>query len=228
MDSAYHKIETLFERDEATHRLKPELILKNPIYGDIKTWMFSEKIDGTNIRCIWTPSTTERDFGGAITTPSELTFGGKTDNAQIHADLIKWLYENISKENLQAIFPDTSVVIYGEGYGAGIQKGGGDYSPVKKLIVFDVFVVDPINSRLGGWWLNEENVMDVCAKLGLDMVPSIGEMTLEQVTAMVRAGFPSKLNGGKHQAEGIVGRTREALFDKKGHRLIIKLKFRDF
>ena len=34
----YHKIETLYERDEATHRLKPELALKNRTYGLIKIW----------------------------------------------------------------------------------------------------------------------------------------------------------------------------------------------
>ena len=39
----YPKIETLYERDEQTHRLKPELILKNPVYGDIKTWRWTEK-----------------------------------------------------------------------------------------------------------------------------------------------------------------------------------------
>jgi len=61
-----------------------------------------------------------------------------------------------------------------------------------------------------------------------DVVPFIGEMTLEQATDMVRAGFPSRLNGGKHAAEGVVGRPLEALFDKKGHRLIVKLKTKDF
>ncbi len=207
--SEYHKIETLYERDDATHRLKPALTLKNPVYGIIKTWQFTEKIDGTNIRCIWDHET------------GKLTFGGKTDNAQIHAELIRYLYENIPAENIRKVFPDTSAVLYGEGYGAGIQKGGGDLSLTKKFILFDVLVG-------GKWWLNWENVCDVAVKLGLDTVPYVGEMTLEEATAMVRAGFPSRLNGGKAQAEGLVGRPVEALFDKKGARLIIKLKTKDF
>jgi hypothetical protein len=37
--SEYHKIETLYERDEKTFRLKPELVLKNQVYGAIKTWL---------------------------------------------------------------------------------------------------------------------------------------------------------------------------------------------
>jgi len=204
--SEYHKIETLYERDENTHKLKPELILKNRIYEAIRTWHFTEKIDGTNIRVIWR--------GGV------LSFGGKTDNASLPADLVNWMRETITADNLAGVFPDTDVVIYGEGYGAGIQKGGG-YSDSKRLIVFDVLVGDK-------WWLAQENVDDIAAKLGLDVVPYIGEMTLAEATAMVREGFPSRLNGGKMQAEGLVGRPVEALFDKKGHRLIVKIKTKDF
>ena len=205
----YHKIETLYERDEHTHRLKPELILKNRVYGLVNPWQWTEKIDGTNIRCIWDPAA------------EKLTFGGKTDNAQIHADLIRYLYETLSVDNMRKAFPETSAVIYGEGYGAGIQKGGGDYSATKKLIVFDVLV----DSQ---WWLSWENVLDVAGKLGLDTVPFVGEMTLPAATEIVRSGFQSKLNGGKAKAEGLVGRPLEALFDKKGARLIVKLKTKDF
>jgi hypothetical protein len=205
----YHKIETLFDRDEKTHKVHPDK-LRNPVFGIIKTWQFTEKIDGTNIRVMWTDG--------------KLTFGGKTDNAQIHADLIKHLYETVDVEKLWATFPATNVVIYGEGYGAGIQKGGG-YSKTKRFIVFDVLVD-------GKWWLNWENTCDVAAKLGLDVVPFIGEMTLEEGVAMVRQGFSSVLAGDKTgeivAAEGLVGRTVEPLFDTRGHRIIIKLKTRDF
>ena len=210
--SEYHKIETLYERDEATHRLKQPLVLKNRVYGAIKTWIFDEKIDGTNIRCIWKDG--------------KMSFGGRTDAASIPADLIKWLYENISPEKLVAVFPDSpDVVLYGEGYGAGIQKGGGDYSAVKKFIVFDVLVYGGSGH---GWWLSRESVNDVSAKLGLDVVPSLGEMTLEEATEKVKMGFKSQLGGGIRDAEGLVGRPVETLFDKKGHRLILKLKTKDF
>ena len=209
----YPKIETLYERDESTHRLKPEMVLKNRVYGIIKTWHFTEKIDGTNIRCIWQEG--------------KLSFGGRTDNAQIHADLIKFLYENVTVEKMRTAFPTANgeppmdAVVYGEGYGPGIQKGGGDYSPTKGLIVFDVLVG-------GKWWLNWEAVCDVARKLGLPAVPYLGEMTLDQAAEVVRAGFPSALNCGKRRAEGLVGRPVETLFDKKGSRLILKLKTKDF
>ena len=208
----YGKIETLYERDEKTFKVRVGE-LKNRTYSLLKTWNWTEKIDGTNIRCIY------RD--------GKITFGGRSDNAQIHADLIEWLYENVTVEKLSAIFPPkdgvgADVVIYGEGFGAGIQKGGGDYSPHKKLIVFDVL----IDSK---WWLSHENVCDISSKIGLDVVPSFGEMTLEDATEFVRRGFKSKcaINISKN-AEGLVGCPLETLFDKKGHRLIVKLKTKDF
>lgn len=204
--SEYHKIETLYERDLETFKVKPG-VFKNRVYSLLKSWRWTEKVDGTNIRCIWKEG--------------KLTFGGKSDNAQIHADLIKWLYEHVSAEKMKEIFPIEPVVIYGEGYGAGIQKGG-DYSPEKKLIVFDVLVA-------GTWWLAHEDVCDVAHKLSLDVVPDFGEMTLEEATELVRAGFKSRcaVNASK-EAEGLVGRPLEALFDKKGARLIVKLKTKDF
>src|SRR5678810_751924 len=128
--SEYHKIETLYERDPATFKVNPER-LKNRTYSLIKSWRWTEKIDGTNIRCIWDHAFDSR--------AGLLSFGGNTDAAQLHADLVKHLYETVSADKLRAIFPETDVVLYGEGYGAGIQKGG-DYSDTKKFIMFDVLV----------------------------------------------------------------------------------------
>jgi len=236
--SEYHKIETLYERDEKTHRLKPDLILKNRVYGIVNPWVWTEKIDGTNIRVMWQRwvaqcghyiMSKDQNFCGecgsavgVLADRGRVFFGGKTDNAQIHADLVKWLYAHITADSMAAAFSEDigSAVIYGEGYGPGIQKGGVLLADEKRLIVFDV--------KIGEWWLSDENMRDVAAKLSLDAVPLIGEMTLAEATEKVRAGFPSLLNGGKAQAEGMVGRPVETLFDKKGARLIVKLKTKDF
>ena len=159
----YHKIETLFERDEKTFKVNPNK-LKNPVYGIFKSWQFTEKIDGTNIRVIWESAI---DNGAdAPSRPERLRFGGKSDNAQIHADLITWLQENVTAEKLRIVFPSTDVVIYGEGYGAGIQKNGGSYNKTKQIIIYDVLVG-------GKWWLNWENTCDVANKMGLKTVPFI-------------------------------------------------------
>jgi hypothetical protein len=212
LTTEYHKIETLYDRDDKTHRLKEPLRLKNRAYGIVNPWVFTEKIDGTNIRCEWKK--------GAV------TFGGRTANAQIHADLVKWLYANVTPEKFAAAFStaEYGVTLYGEGYGAGIQKGGGDYSPEKKLILFDVAVYG-VSGRT--WWLSDEGLRDVGRKMQLDVVPVYGDMSLADATELVRTGFPSRVGNGR-RAEGLVGRPVEPLFDKRGNRLIVKLKTGDF
>lgn len=202
----YPKIETLYERDPVTFKVNPTQ-LKNRVYGIIDPWEWTEKIDGTNIRCVW-----QED---------RLSFGGRTDAAQLPANLVNTLHAKNLAERFQEHFRGVSVVVYGEGYGAGIQKGGGAYSATKQFAVFDVLID-------GKWWLSWENVVDVAAKLGLVTVPSVGTLTLADATRYVQRGFRSALNNGARQAEGLVGRPLETLFDKKGQRVIVKLKTKDF
>ena len=206
----YPKIDTLFERDEKTHKVIPEK-LRHPAIATINPWQWTEKIDGTNVRVIWQPAIPEQ--------PESLSFNGRTNNAQMPADLIKRLCELVSVEKLRSVFPDVPAVIYGEGYGAGIQKGGA-YSKTKEFAVFDVLVG-------GKWWLDWKNTCDVASKLGLSLVPELGEWSFADAVDFTRKGFPSLL--GEHPpAEGIVGRTIEPLFDSRGKRLIVKLKTKDF
>ena len=204
----YPKIDTLFERDLKTFVVDPEK-LKSPVLGTINLWDVTEKIDGTNIRIM-------------LTEDGEVRFGGRTDAAQLPADLLMRLVNTFQADKLKAVFwldgNPVSAVLYGEGYGAGIQKGGS-YRADKSVIFYDVLVA-------GKWWLDREAVNDVCAKLGIDIVPYLGRMTLEQIVALVREPFSSKI--GTAIAEGIVARPIEPLFDRKGARIIIKLKTRDF
>jgi ATP-dependent RNA circularization protein (DNA/RNA ligase family) len=207
----YHKIETLYERDEKTHRLVQPLVFKNRIYQYVDPWVWTEKIDGTNIRVSW------QDGG--------IAFGGRTDNAQLPADLLMHLIDKFTPDAFEDVFPDSNnVVLYGEGYGAGIQKGGGDYRPDKGFILFDVLVRGEHND----WWLSYENVADIASKLDVPVVPCFGQLTLADATQFVKEGFQSVLNNGVKQAEGLVGRPIETLYDKKGARLIVKLKTKDF
>lgn len=215
----YHKIETLYERNDKTHKLQEPLRLKNPVYGVIKTWEWTEKIDGTNIRVTWDHVAKKTEFGG------------RTDNAQIDAQLYKWMADTFTPARLEAVFPEVDAVLYGEGCGAGIQKGG-IYSPTKMVLLFDVMVITPEEVRTPNqnykWWLNWQNVVDVATKLGVSTVPYVGEMTLEMATEMVRMGLKATVSESGGAAEGLIGRPIEALFDKKGARLIVKLKTKDF
>ena len=204
----YHKIETLFERDKATFVVDPTRI-KAPVLGTIREWDITEKIDGTNIRVMLSES-------------GEVSFGGRSNAAQIPGDLVQYLIRTFPQEHLKTslwLGDPVEVILFGEGYGPGIQKGGGLYRQDKAFILFDVLVA-------GQWWLDREAVDDVADKLGIDAVPYLGRMNLVQIVEQVRRPFASKL--GTAMAEGVVGRPIETLFDKRQNRIIIKLKTKDF
>jgi hypothetical protein len=207
----YHKIQTVFLRDPAT-KYKTLLIWEwaKPEFKYLKDcpWVFTEKVDGTNIRIM---------FNG------ELSFGGKTNNAQIPPKLFDALVRLFSIGTLLECFPDAEsgvvdVCLYGEGYGAKIQKGGGKYRQDQGFVLFDV--------RVGNLWLQRKDVEDVAAKLGIDVVPIIGEGTLDDMVFFVEAGFSSRW--GDFQAEGIVARPAIELCTRNGERIITKIKYRDF
>lgn len=204
----YPKINTLFERDPETFIVDPSR-LKSPVLATINAWDVTEKIDGTNIRVM-------------LSAEGEVSFGGRSNKAQIPGDLMAYLQAKfpapLLSETLWLGDARHSVVLYGEGYGAGIQKGGA-YRQDKAFILFDVLVADK-------WWLNRDAVEDIAAGLGIDSVPYLGRMTLEEIVECVRSPFTSQI--GTAMAEGIVARPIETLFDKNGDRLIIKLKTRDF
>ena len=80
--------------------------------------------------------------------------------------------------------------------------------------------------RVGEWWLKRESVEDVAAKFSLDIVPILGRGTLADMIVMVRDGFNS--TWGPFIAEGIVARPSTELQSRFGHRVITKLKHKDF
>ena len=118
------------------------------------------------------------------------------------------------------------ITLYGEGYGARIQKGGGSYRTGVSFRLFDVRVANK-------WWLDWASVKDVAEKLGIETVPSLGIAMTGGIVEMVKHGFGSVValqDGGdkSYLAEGIVARTDPYLFDKHGRPLRFKLKTKDF
>lgn len=206
----YHKILTVFARDPATkHRtlLDGQYALSEFEYLRDNEWVFTEKVDGTNIRVMY-------DGVG-------ITFGGKTKNAQLPAQLVTALRKMFVlgyEEARMVAVSDGSFCLYGEGYGAKIQKGGGNYRPDQSFVLFDV--------KIGDWWLQRSDVEDVAKKLGVDVVPIVGRGTLPEMVAMVREGFHSQW--GDFRAEGLVARPATELKTRAGKRLITKIKCKDF
>jgi hypothetical protein len=118
------------------------------------------------------------------------------------------------------------VVLFGEGYGGKIQKAAAMYGPDPRFIVFDIWVPDEGNAH-GGFWLQPDDVFGICNGLGLDMVPYVGLMPLRHAINRVRnRDFESAW--GKFPPEGLVGTPACQLFDRFGHRVIVKVKDRDF
>ena len=209
----YPKIETLLNRDEKFKVIPDDWRLPEFAYLQNNKWLFTEKIDGTNIRVKW-----ELDSQGSPTNMM-ITFGGKTDNAQIPAFLVTRLKEIFMYEKLKNAFSDTEVCLYGEGYGARIQKGGGKYIPNGvDFILFDV--------KIGDWWLKFEDVEGIAQKFGIKSVPIVGEGTLLNAIEMIQRSITSTF--GNFPAEGLVVRPTIDLFSRNGHRILGKIKAKDF
>lgn len=206
--SEYHKIQSIFKRDMNSKQktlIEGQWTLPEFEYLANNIWTFTEKVDGTNIRVI---------FNDAV-----ITFGGRTEDAQIPAQLVARLNERFLPlaEKLAEMF-EGGAVLYGEGYGAKIQKCGGNYRQDQDFVLFDV--------KCGEWWLQRADVEDIAGKLGIDVVPIIGEGTLHDAIAQAKTGIKS--TWGDFQAEGIVARPKTELKTRSGHRLIAKIKCRDF
>jgi hypothetical protein len=146
--------------------------------------------------------------------------GGRTDNSQIPLALHSLLdleVRRMDDKKLKCIF-DSPVCFYGEGYGANIQKGGGNYRSDQSFVLFDI--------KIGDMWLQRFDIEHIAYKLGLDIVPIIGQGSLENMVDMTRGGFYSKW--GDFIAEGIVARPKTELMSRTGHRIITKIKYTDF
>jgi hypothetical protein len=211
----YHKIQTCFKRDEKTKKiLINDWTLPEFEFLKDNQWVFTEKVDGTNIRVMWNGE--------------NVVFGGKTDNASIPVPLLyelQRMFEGTVKKQLfkETFLSDndgevmTEVCLYGEGYGGKIQSGG-NYSENSKFVLFDV--------KIGDWYLQRSDVEDIAEKLGIDIVPIVGQGTLVEAIELVKKG--QKSTWGDFIAEGLVLRPAAELKTRRGDRLITKIKHRDF
>ena len=203
----YHKIQTVFLRDPATnHKTLLEGQYAKPEFEFLKnnTWVFTEKVDGTNIRVQWNGDT--------------VTFAGKTDRADTPRFLLEEL-EYMFQGDTFALKELPPMCLYGEGYGAKIQKGGGNYIPDGvSFILFDV--------QVDGIWLERHNVEDIASQLDVKIVPIVGKGTLFEGIEMVRNGYESRLR--ETPPEGLVMRPEIEMQNRRGERVITKIKMKDF
>lgn len=204
----YPHIDTIWKRDMAN---KGQIILEEYAspeleYLSYSEWIGTEKVDGTNIRVMWDGT--------------HIEYGGKTNNAQIPAFLVSKLRNYFDGADFANKFSDSSeVCLYGEGYGARIQKGGGNYNSLGvDFVLFDV--------KVGEWWLRRPDIEDVAHFFNLKVVPIVFTGTLLEANDKVRLGIKS--TWGDFDAEGLVLKPSVELLKRNGERIITKIKQKDF
>lgn len=178
-------------------------------------WVFQEKIHGTNIRVCW---------DGAV-----VTVAGRTDNAQIPRPLLARLQELFYNTNIwDAEFGSSPAVLYGEGFGAGIQNVGKLYIP--NGVDFSLFDVMRLGQD-GEWrWQSRDEVARLAGGFDLRQPPLMFEgATLREACweLMSSPAGRSYIGDGGAPLEGWVGRPMQELRNRYGSRVIAKLKLED-
>jgi len=212
VNTEYHKIKSLYRRDmEGTKRLI-EGAYANELVEYLKDnqWIFTEKVDGTNIRVVWDGHKVE--------------FFGRTDKAQIPAHLMTKLmslfYGEENAQVFEQLFGEREAVIYGEGYGPKIQAGGEKYSSEAQFIAFDVKVSDIFLEREAAEVIEEA--------LNIPMVPIILIGSIGEAVSYVKSKPLSQVAAQEREMEGLVGVPARRIYDVLGGRVIVKIKGCDF
>lgn len=206
----YHKIETIFQRDTEGTKKLIEGTFRNETVEFLKDckWVFTEKIHGTNIRIHWDGH--------------KVSFGGRTNKAQIPSHLVNRLNElflgDANEQIFEQLFGETEVTFYGEGYGNQINGGNAYLGNKVDFIMFDI--------SIGHFWLKRKDLEEIAQAFGVGVVPIIMEGTVEDAVTYVKTRPTSTI--GMAKMEGLVGKPKIELKDRQGRRIIIKIKAEDF
>ena len=272
----YTKINTLYKRYQNLGKVelpnKAWMAFQNKIIiGDfsddymeyIKGLKFDcySKIDGTNSKIVYFPSTGECFPGGKTDNADIVGTGQKAMLDEIIARIKPILAELFPKESAkftpkmndknqpvmyefdsaEGYYPDSPiekptsadvyvveyeevpVYIYGEFFGKKIQAGGNYDKDKNRFSIFDIC--------MQGWWVPIDMLNDYAAKLGLDVAPYIGQMTIDEAEKMVMKGFKTRVpdvSNPDYLEEGIVARPIVPIKDPRGRRIIVKIKTCDY
>lgn len=211
-----------------------------------------EKIDGTCSKIVYMPSTGECFPGGKTDNADIVGTGQKAMLDEIIARIKPILAELFPKESAKFVpvvneknqivrtdrgeyfvpteygfynveVEEAPVYIYGEFFGKKIQSGGNYDKDKNRFSIFDICVQ--------GWYVPIDMFNDYASKLGLDVAPYIGQMTIEEAEKMVMKGFKTTVpdvSNPDYLAEGIVARPTVPIKDPRGKRIIVKIKTCDY
>ena len=238
-DIKYQKINTLFMRDDKNVIMPDQYCRPEFEYLKDLKWECTEKIDGTNMRVIITPvyeSAYNAEVFGMVDKFShfDISVVGKSDNSSIPKHLLTKIEEIFQPWKIEKAFAEryvlteenpeknlAPIILYGEGYGAKIQKGGNYIPDGVDFILFDV--------KVGDIWLLNDKCRQIADQLKIKAVPFVGLMTIPEAIDYVKKGFISNISHNREYiAEGLVLKTPYGLMDRMGERLILKIKYKDF
>lgn len=220
----YPKIQSLYKRGEDHRLIEGDFSLPEFAYLASNQWVGHEKIDGTNVRVAVTHDSVIAG-GEVIAMEPRLSFHGRTRAAVMPPGLRGLLVESFTVKGILDAVASVmgsgqmthDVVLYGEGYGKSIQKGGDLYKPHGVgFILFDVLV--------GRYWMPWERVRELADALGIESVPCVARGTLHELVGIARDGLASVVSWIPRPAEGLVARPEVPLFRGNSERIIVKLK----
>ena len=226
---------------------------------DLKFDCFS-KIDGTCSKIVYFPSTGECFPGGKTDNADIVGTGQKAYLDEVIARIKPTLAELFPKESAKFVpvtndknqiqyyhcedggevlnitenyadgirmfgvkLEEVPVYIYGEFFGKKIQNGGNYDKDKNRFSIFDICVQ--------GWFVPIDMLNNYAEKLGLDVAPYIGQMTIEEAEKMVMKGFKTlvpNVSNPDYLEEGIVARPIIPIKDPRGKRIIVKIKTCDY
>lgn len=212
----YHKIHSIFKRDMSspTKAFADKYSLPEFEYLANNEWVFTEKIDGTNIRIFYNSN--------------GVRVAGRTDKAELPPHLDDFLTKEFIKNDyrtkcLYGFFKkkDAEIILFGEGVGHKIQRGaryliGEDKlnCPAADFILFDIMV--------SGYFLERSFAFAIAKEMGVRYVPTVCVGTLSHAVCRVSKGIESVYY--KNSAEGLVGLPTVPMNSRNGKRIITKIK----
>jgi len=200
----YLKIRWIYKFDEKT-RLPIQEIDEYFLPMINRERVFTEKIDGTNIRIVWNWHKPQ--------------FLWRTDNADLPWKLVQRLQYLFKEELLEQTFWSTEVILYWEWFWWKIQHGINDYQEEQDFILFDIEI---------NWvWLERENVEWLAKSLWLRVVPVLYEWGLGWWIDIVKRAMNKDIIGwqiSKWVIEWVVWTPKWWYLDRLWKRIMVKIK----
>lgn len=170
------------------------------------TWVYSRKVDGENIRIQW-------DGEQAL-------WNGKSNAFQCSAEFTEYMNNTFLEEIFEEKFGrDKVVTLFGEKMGPKTQ--GNELGLKKdKVILYDV--------NINGTWLSGEGVSEIAEYFNVDTVFDYMERHSFGPAMNLREMIEACANGEFKDWEGIVATPLVEMRDQGGHRVVTKIKNRDY